>query len=69
MSQAITSASAAISPNLVGDLSELSASLNRFLDLADGGRLDDPDELQQRYQTLKQVWCSVVGLYGPGLSA
>ncbi len=68
MSQVITRPTVALSPNLVGDLSALSDRLNGFLDLADGGQSDDPTELARRYQALKNVWCSVVGLYGANLS-
>lgn len=68
MSQVITRSTVALSPNLVGDLSTLCDRLNGFLDLADGGQSDDPTELARRYQALKNVWCSVVGLYGADLS-
>lgn len=68
MSQVITRPTVALSPNLVDDLSSLSSTLNQFLDVADGGQFDDPAELQRRYQALKNVWCSVVGLYGSNLA-
>lgn len=58
-----------MSPNFVSDTSDLAEVVNQYLQVADGGRSDDLQEVDFRLQAMSTVLEQYIGIYGTNLAA